>query len=174
MTQGTETPHTIYGSEVGLIKNRQIYLSRRTENVVRPKKWQLVHGVLRSGEQSMDAAIRILHDQTGLLITDKRRMQFVQSISTDDKSENYFLYLLNLEESENPQNTCERFRGDWRLFELEKAEVLDVLEGVRGVLKKLLRTRKKYESFQKYSSGILSEGEALKLAKLGPRMTRLV
>lgn len=174
MSEGTTPKHTIYGSAVGVIKDRQIYLSRRTENVVRPKKWQIVHGVLRSGEQSMDAAIRILHDQTGILITDKYRMQFVGSINTDDKSENYFLYLLNLNPDETPKNTCERFRGDWRLFELEKAEVLDVLEGVRGVLKKLNRSLKKYQSFQKYKSGVLSEGEARHLAQLGPKMTRIV
>jgi len=72
--------NTLYGAAVVLIKNKQIYLSRRTEKVMFPKKWQFINGRLRNMEQSMDTAERLVEEQTKLKI-DRRRLYFATNIT---------------------------------------------------------------------------------------------
>ncbi len=181
----TDLPNdnTIYGSAVAVLKDGQIIMSRRSESVIFPKKWQFVHGRLHTGEMSIKAAIRLVYDQMDISIEDKMRFKFVKSIENDEKREMYFVYLLSLNSDEMPVNTCDRFRGDWRAFDLEKAIPLDVIDGVRPILKKLHKTKLKYETyllnsvgknFDVSQGGVLTEREARTLAKLGPKMTRLV
>jgi len=165
--------NTIYGVAVVVIKDGQVIMSRRTETVVIPKKWQFVHGRLKRGELSIEAAIRLVYDQMDIAINDKMRFKFVNSVQPNDK-ELYFVYLVNLNKDEVPINTCDRFRGDWRVFDLDKAAVLDVIDGIRPILRKLLKTKLKYEVYKQTAMGVLTEREARTLAKLGPKMTRLI
>ena len=174
----TTTTNTLYGTAVGCVKNGQLYLSRRTETVIYPKKWQLIHGRMKKGELSTEAAMRLLEDQTELKIYDRTRYHFVNHIESSNH-EFYYVYLVNLMENEIPKNTCDRFRGDWRTFDLEKAEVLDVVEGLRPIVKQLHKTKLKMETYMKNFGGktvneVLTEREARHLAQLGPKMTRLI
>jgi len=189
--------NTLYGAAVVLIKNKQIYLSRRTEKVMFPKKWQFINGRLRNMEQSMDTAERLVEEQTKLKI-DRRRLYFATNITVSESNEFYYVYILNLNEDEVPLNTCDRWRGDWRIFPLDKASVLDVVPGIRGIIKGLHRSLLKLESDKNFQwladqkrqqvmmgpmpqqdqipfehiCQQLSQGEQLHLSKLGPKMTR--
>jgi len=192
--------NTLYGAAVVLIKNKQIYLSRRTEKVMFPKKWQFINGRLRNMEQSMDTAERLVEEQTKLKV-DRRRLYFATNITVSESNEFYYVYILNLTADEVPLNTCDRWRGDWRIFPLDKATVLDVVPGIRPIIKALHRTLLKVESDknfqwladQKRQQALigppapqqqqqhttpehilqqLSQGEQLHLSKLGPKMTR--
>ena len=125
--------------------------------------------------------MRLIYDQMNISITDKMRFKFVSTIEDDKKREMYFVHLLNLTDDEMPKNTCDRFRGDWKAFDLDKAIPLDVLDGIRPVLKKLYKTKLKYETYRANfdtselpGKGVLTEREAKVLAKLGPKMSRLV
>ena len=137
--------NTLYGAAVVLIKNKQIYLSRRTEKVMFPKKWQFINGRLRNMEQSMDTAERLVEEQTKLKV-DRRRLFFATNITVSESNEFYYVYILNLTADEVPLNTCDRWRGDWRIFPLDKASVLDVVPGIRPIIKALHRTLLKVEA----------------------------
>jgi len=179
---------TLYGAAVLLVKDKQVYLSRRTEKVMFPKKWQFINGRLQHLEQSMGAALRLVYEQTGIKIEDKKRLHFTRTVDVESTNEFYYVYLINLNKYETPVNTCERWRGDWRLFKMESAVVLDVVPGIRGILKGLHRGLTKYELAQKVFVGPqnqshpidehdrivqqLSQGEQLHLKKLGAKMTR--
>lgn len=179
-----------------LIKNKQIYLSRRTEKVMFPKKWQFINGRLRNTEQSMATAERIIEEQTKLKI-DPKRLFFATNITVGESNEFYYVYIVNLKDDETPVNTCERWRGDWRLFPLDKASVLDVVPGIRGIIKGLHRSLLKMEAQETVDKIMgpnlpksqpqqqqeqrttpehirqqLSQSEQLHLSKLGPKMTR--
>lgn len=139
--------NTIYGAAVAMIKDREVYLCRRTEKVIFPKKWQFVNGRLQHTEQSMVTAVRVLEEQTMLKI-DMRRLHFVANITVDETNEFYYVYALNLKEGEVPMNTCNRWRDNWRLFPFDKAIPLDVVCGIRPVLKAFERTRRKFDANQ--------------------------
>ncbi len=174
MDYEVHVPNTIYGVAVAVLKDSKIFLSRRTEVVINPKKWQFVHGRLHKEEPSVNGAMRLVEDQMDVNITDCMRFKFVSSVSCCEGQEHYYMYLLNLKTEEEPINTCDRFRSDWRLFDLEHAETLDVLEGIRPIIRKLKKTKLKFESYKQSGNNVLTEREARALAKLGPRMTRLV
>lgn len=131
--------NTIYGAGVIMIKDKEIYLCRRTEKVVIPKKWQFINGRIKNTEQSMDTAVRLIEEQAMLKI-DKRRLHYLQNVTSEN--EFYYVYVVNLKEGEVPMNTCNRWREDWRLFPIEKACVLDVVPGIRTIIKVLEKTRK--------------------------------
>ncbi len=167
-------PNTIYGVAVGMVRYGQVFLSRRTETVLYPKKWQFVNGRLKKGEVSVEAAMRVLADQTDIVINDRERFSFVKGISTNDHREFWFVYLVTLGDNDIPMNTCERFHGDWKPFDLERAEVLDVVDGIRPILRKMKKTKLKFETYLKSASGILSEKKRQEIVQLGPKMTRLL
>jgi len=176
-----QTPNTIYGVAIGMVKHGQVYLSRRKESVLYPKKWQFVNGRMRDDAHAVDEAARIFKDQTDISVKDKTRFIFVKGISSHEYREFYFTYLINLTEDEIPKNTCDRFHDDWRPFNLDKAEMLDVVDGLRPVLKQMKKTKSKYESYRKAMNEFFLETDSKKheenaetIAKLGPKMTRLL
>jgi len=137
--------NTLYGAAVVMIKDKEVYLCRRTEKVPSfPKKWQFANGRLRHTEQSLNTAVRVMEEQTMLQI-DVKRLHFVQNVTIDETNEFYYVYVLKLLEGEVPMNTCNRWRDDWKLFPLEKAVVLDVVTGIRPILRALNRTCKKVQ-----------------------------
>jgi len=179
---------TIYGAAVALIKNKQIYLFRRTEKVLFPKKWSFISARLRNTEQSMDTAARIITEQSSLKI-DKRRLFFATNVTVEESNEFYYVYIVNLNNDEIPLNTCDRWRGDWRIFPLDKASVLDLVPGIRPIIRGLHRSlvkietveskpiigplpQQKQESTKEHIRQQLSQGEQLHLSKLGAKMTR--
>lgn len=187
MTSNVTSLNTIYGAAVILEKDDQIYLSRRSENVTFPKKWQFINGRINGVEQSLDCAMRIVEDQTGLKIADESRFYLLTTLELNNINEFYYVYAIHLEKNENPFNTCDRFRGDWRAFPLEKAVVLDVVTGIRDTIKHLHRGLIKAKAFhhknktdeeffkkQFAANGVtqLSQGELLHLEKLGAKYTR--
>ena len=134
----------------------------------------------------MDTVARLIEEQTQLKI-DKRRFHFATNITISESNEFYYVYIVNLNEDEIPLNTCDRWRGDWRVFPLDKASVLDVVPGIRNVIKALYRTLLKVEYDRNFQwladqkrqqifigppQEQLSQGEQLHLSKLGPKMTR--
>jgi 8-oxo-dGTP pyrophosphatase MutT (NUDIX family) len=136
--------HARYGTAIGLFKGKEVYLSRRIEVPLFPKKWQFANGRLKGGEQSLDAAIRVVEEQTGIKI-DKSRLNYVTGIPYTATNEYYYAYLVHLEDSEIPANTDKKYRSDWRLFDLESAIVLDVVPGLRRILVKTRRALLKVE-----------------------------
>lgn len=133
--------NTIYGAAVVMIKDKDVYLCRRTEKVIFPKKWQFINGRIQHTEQSMDTAVRILEEHAMLKI-DKKRLHFLQNVTIEESNEFYYIYVINLKEGEVPMNTCNRWRDNWKLFPMAKAGVLDVVPGIRGVIRTLERTRR--------------------------------
>jgi 8-oxo-dGTP pyrophosphatase MutT (NUDIX family) len=150
--------HTRYGAAIGLFRGKEIYMSRRIDVPLFPKKWQFVNGRLKGSEQSLDAAIRILQEQTGIKI-DKSRLHYITGIPYAVTNEYYYVYLVHLQDLEIPVNTDIEHRSDWKLFSLEAAIVLDVVPGLRHILVKarrgLLKAEeesdpKRYESTDNY------------------------
>ena len=96
--QNYDYSNTIYGTVVCVVKNNQLYLSRRTEKtIISPKKWQTVNGLLASqSEMSVQAAIRLVKEQMDIDVHDKSRYTFADTLNTEDKKFFYFVYLLNL------------------------------------------------------------------------------
>jgi 8-oxo-dGTP pyrophosphatase MutT (NUDIX family) len=126
---------TRYGTAIGLFKGKEIYMSRRIDVPLFPKKWQFVNGRLKGAEQSLDAAVRIVKDQTGITV-DKSRLHYVTGIPYTATNEYYYVYLVHLQDSEIPVNTDSAHRSDWKLFVLGAAIVLDVVPGLRHILVK--------------------------------------
>ena len=116
--------HTKYGAAIGLFRGKEIYMSRRIDVPLFPKKWQFVNGRLKGSEQSLDAAIRILQEQTGIKI-DKSRLHYITGIPYTATNEYYYVYLVHLQDLEIPINTDIEHRSDWKLFSLEAAIVLE-------------------------------------------------
>lgn len=164
-----------YGVAVAVLKNKEIYMSRRSEQMSLPKKWQLVYGKFKTGEQSSETARRLLNEQMSINIDrDDDRFFFAKTIHIKETSECYFIYLINLTEDEIPSDTCSHRRGAWRAFKLSAAVVLDVVPGTRIVIKKLLNTLTKIEQTEKSFVNQLTPGESQHLEKLGPKMTRIL
>ena len=136
-----DTTKTKYGAAIGLIKGDEIFLSRRVDTPVFPKKWQFANGRLRGEEDSKDAATRIVEEQTGIYIA-KPRLHFLHSIQVTETAEFYYLFLLHLNEGEVPmiQTIYWKHYSDWKSFKLEKAVVLDLVPGIRTPIRKLLIT----------------------------------
>jgi ADP-ribose pyrophosphatase YjhB (NUDIX family) len=122
-------------------KYEEIYLSRRVDTPIFPKKWQFVNGPLRGQEESKEAALRVLEEQTGIYAT-KDRLHFLHSIQLTETEEFYYLFLMHLRPTEAPiqQVVYKKFYSDWRAFKLEKAVVLDLVPGIRTPIRKLLIT----------------------------------
>jgi len=128
---------TTYGVAVGLVKDRGIYLSRRIDTPLFPKKWQFVNGAMKQGENGHTASIRIAQDQTGLIIAGSK-LHYIGSITIDAADEFYFVYLVHLKEHEVPtNNNGVTDRSDWKLFKMNAAVVLDLVPGLRHILFKL-------------------------------------
>jgi ADP-ribose pyrophosphatase YjhB (NUDIX family) len=137
--------NTRYGAAVGLIKGNMVYLSRRSEKLPFGKKWQFVNGRLNSNETGQSCALRVVKEQTGIDLT-KDQLYFINSVSIDDTKEFYYIYLVHLDLDEMPFCVENNFRSGWRLFKLEHACALDLVPGIRHILRKLFKSYEKIES----------------------------
>lgn len=144
-----------YGVCVGLFKGKEVYLSRRMDVLAFPKKWQFVNGYLRdtinANEISQDAAVRILKEDTGLDIH-RNRLHYINLL--DVAGEYYYLYLVHLNDDEIPQDKPflpgePTIHSDWKVFPLDKALVLDLVPGLRTVIRKLHKCLNKLEEEKK-------------------------
>ena len=152
------TEHTTYGVAVGLVKNKKIYLSRRLDTPLFPKKWQFVNGWLWGCEQSQDAAVRVVETQTGIKIG-KDRLFYMNVLTVKESNEFYYVYLVHLKDSEVPANTDGRYRSEWKPFELKAAAILDLVPGLRNIIRKtwicMLRVEaEKKEKTEDYSTAV--------------------
>ena len=140
---------TKYGVAIGLVNGKELYLSRRSEKVVFGKKWQLINGRLRGSETSKEAALRLVWEHTNIPMS-TLRFHDVGNIHLAESHEFYYVYLVHLRADEKPVETTdhERWRGPWRSFPLDRAVVLDLVPGVRNVIKKLYKSLKKVEASQ--------------------------
>jgi ADP-ribose pyrophosphatase YjhB (NUDIX family) len=138
-------PRTLYGAAIGLFKGKEVYLSRRIDTPLFPKKWQFLNGRLKGIEQSQDGAVRIVEEQTGIKV-DKSRLHYINSVTIAESGEFYYVYLVHLQDSEIPVNTDNKYRSDWKLFNLTAASVLDLVPGIRHILKKLNKCLIKVEA----------------------------
>lgn len=143
--QQQQLQSTRYGVAVGLFKGKEVYLSRRSEKLIFGKKWQFINGRMKGAEVSREGALRLVEEQTGITITSDR-LHDVGSISVEQTGEFYYVYLVHLKEGECPTNPDEKIRGPWRLFPMEASIVLDLVPGVRNVLRGLHRCLKKMET----------------------------
>ena len=157
------TDTTKYGVVLAVLKDRQLYMSQRTENVTYPKKWNVISGMMKADEQSIDAVDRMLGEQM-LIKAEKKRFHFVESLNTVT-NELFYVYLLNLNPLEIPSDTKKEYRNEWRLFSVKKAMVLDVVPGIRNIVRNLFRA-------EFYARTEETDKELRK--HLGPKMTRLV
>lgn len=142
---------TRYGVCVGLVKDREIYLSRRIDTKTFPKKWQIVNGYLKDGfELSYDAATRIIEQETGIHI-DSPRMFSAKTLTLPGSSEFYYVFLVHLAEDETPAPVDEKEmnHSEWKSFPLDKAIVLDMVPGLRKIIRSLKLSLKKYEEGNK-------------------------
>ena len=142
--QEQQLQSTRYGVAVGLFKGKEVYLSRRSEKIIFGKKWQFINGRMRGAEVSAEGALRLVEEQTGITIT-KDRLHDVGNISVEQTGEFYYVYLVHLKEGECPTNPDEKIRGPWRLFPMEASIVLDLVPGVRNILRKLHKCLAKVE-----------------------------
>lgn len=139
---------TRYGAAIGLFQGKEIFLSRRVDTPLFAKKWQIVNARLKGIEQSQEGAIRIVEDQTGIQLT-RDRLHYISSITLSDTAEFYYVYLVHLKDGETPINSDTKYRTEWKKFKLENAVVLDLVPGIRPVLRKLLRCLIKVEALEK-------------------------
>ena len=137
-----------YGSSVGLIKDKGIYLSRRIDTLLFSKKWQLINGLMQAGENGRTTAVRIINEQTGLVIPDSR-LYYMSSYDVEAANELYFIYLVCLQDNEVPENKESAYRSDWKFFKMEAAIVLDLIPGLRRFLFKLNRALLRVETEQR-------------------------
>ena len=140
--------NTRYGAAIGLIKGKEVYLSRRIDTPLFPKKWQFANGRLKGQEQSQDSAVRIVEEQTGIKIG-KDRLYYLRAVTIPDSNEFYYIYLVHLQDSETPINVDNKYFSDWKLFNLTAAGVLDLVPGIRTILRKLNKSLLKVEAEQK-------------------------
>jgi len=157
------TDTTKYGVVLAVLKDGQIYMSQRTDSVTYPKKWNVISGMQRPDEQSIDTAYRLLTEQM-LIHAEKKRFHFVESINTVT-NELFYVYLLSLNPLEVPCNTKKEYRNEWRLFPIKKSMILDVVPGIRNIVRNLFRA-------EFYSKTAETDKELR--THLGPKMTRLV
>ena len=143
-----DTPATMYGAAIGLFDGKEVYLSRRIDTPQFPKKWQFVNARLRPSEQSQSGAIRVVEDQTGIQLTNDR-LHYVNAITLTDTHEFYYVYLVHLRADEKPINSDTKYRSEWKKFKLENAVVLDLVPGIRTILRRLLRCLIKVEEMEK-------------------------
>lgn len=145
----SDTPiSTRYGVAIGLVYGKEIYLSRRTETVVAfPKKWQFINGRMHGTEQSKTAAIRLVEQQAGIFL-EENRLHPMPHIEIPNSGEFYYVYFVHLTENEKPatDDINERCRGPWKQFPIEKAAILDVVTGIRPILRNLQAALKRVES----------------------------
>ena len=127
---------TLYGAAIGLFKDKGVYLSRRIDTPLFPKKWQFLNGGMKDGENGHNSSIRIAEEQTGIKLDDSR-LHYITSINITQTNEFYFVYLVYLKNAEIPVNNCPKHCSDWKLFTLDAAVVLDLVPGVRHILLKL-------------------------------------
>ena len=137
--------NTIYGAAVGFFRGKEVYLCRRIDTPLFPKKWQFANGRLHGTEQSQDAAVRIMAEQTGIKI-DRSRLNYVTSLTINETNEFYYIYLVHLEDSEIPVNMDMVYKSDWKLFSMKASVVLDLVPGIRHILLKLHRALIKFEA----------------------------
>ena len=137
---------TRYGVAVGLFKDKKVYLSRRSEKTIFPKKWQFVNGRMKGAELSHAAAVRIVEEHTGIILTPER-LHDIGNITVDESGEFYYVYLVHLQDGECPINFDNKFNfyGNWRAFSMESSIVLDLVPGLRNILRKLYKCLMKIE-----------------------------
>lgn len=143
--QQQQLQSTRYGVAVGLFKGKEVYLSRRSEKLIFGKKWQFINGRMKGAEISREGALRLIEEQTGITITSDR-LHDVGSVNIEQTGEFYYVYLVHLKDGECPTNTDEKMRGPWRAFPMEASIVLDLVPGIRNILRGLHRCLKKIET----------------------------
>ena len=165
---------TTYGIAVAVLKDGQIYMSRRAEGTTYPKKWQFVNDFQWPGERTTLAASRIMKEQMDVEVNENR-FHFATILLPEGKNLLYYVYMIHLDKDEIPMNVEDEYRSDWRLFSLEAACVLDVIPELRDIIKKLYKSKIKFEKNLSVDTKQLTQGEQLHLSKLlGPKMTRIV
>ena len=153
--------NTRYGVAVGLFKGKEVYLSRRSEQIIFGKKWQFINGRMRGAEVSAEGAIRLVEEQTGITITKDRLYDIRGNINVEETGEFYYVYLVHLKENECPTNPDEKIRGPWRLFPMEASIVLDLVPGVRDILRKLHKCLSKVESEKQLTPDEMAEANTI-------------
>ena len=134
----TKNMNTVYGVVVCLVKNKQVYLSRRIDTTLFSKKWQFLNTWMRGSQSSFEAAINLVERETGIVIT-RDRLFFASSISLTSLHEFYYIYLVNLKDDEIVVDIEDKHRSPWKPFPLLGAIVLDVVPAIRPILRKLLK-----------------------------------
>ena len=134
----TKSMNTCYGVIVCLIKDKEIYLSRRLDTPLFSKKWQLLNSWMRSGESSFEVAINLIDKETGITIT-RDRLFIASTISITNLHEFFYIYLVNLNKNECVVDIEDKYRSFWKAFPLNRAIVLDVVPAIRPILRKLLK-----------------------------------
>ena len=144
ISDNTDNIKIRYGVAVGLFKDKEVLLSRRIDTPLFSKKWQFVNGNVKFEEDSKDSAVRLVEDQTGIKI-DKTQLYYSHTITIGETKEFYYIYLVHLKDTDIPSNTDTKYRSDWKIFSLKNAVVLDLVPGIRPILRKLLRCLIKVE-----------------------------
>ena len=134
----------LYGVAVALVKDKRVFLSRRMNTVILPKKWQFINTRITGIEQSQDSAVRVVEDETGVKLS-KDRLYYTSYLSLPQLKEYYYLYLVGLRADETPIEIKNNFRSSWRSFKIDDALVLDVIPGIREILKKMSVSLKAWE-----------------------------
>lgn len=144
--EGGGMASTQYGVAVAIVssEDKEVYLSRRIDTPLFPKKWQIVNGRLRVNEQSSEAALRVIERETGMKLGTEKRLHAVDPISLSEINCFYYVYLLALKNGETPDLKENKFRSEWRKFKLGNAVVLDLIPGTRSIINHLLKSYMKY------------------------------
>ena len=127
-----------YTVTVGLLHfgEGKVYLSQRvnTKNFV--GKWQFAGGKLEEGENPADGGVREVEEETGLKIG-KERLSYFTSILEDPTTDICHAFLVELTDKEIPIRTEHHKMTDWKLTTYEEALQLELMPGLRTIIKKL-------------------------------------
>ena len=102
-------------------------------------KWQFAGGKLEEGENPILGGVREVIEETGLTI-DRNRFHYITSILEDPTTEACYAYVVYLNETEVPQLTEPDKMTEWKLLTLEEALTLDLMPGLRTIIKELRYT----------------------------------
>jgi 8-oxo-dGTP diphosphatase len=131
-----------------LFRNGSVLAGQRKHTTRYPFKWEFPGGKLEPGETPREALIRELHEELGIVASPDTEF-YTQEWDYGDLSYRIYYFMVPVFTGEPVNHTFEQIK--W----VEPAELLkmDILEGNRVVVERLVEARKKEKGKRKKESG---------------------
>jgi 8-oxo-dGTP diphosphatase len=127
-----------------LFRNGSVLAGQRKRSTRYPLKWEFPGGKLEHGESPREALIRELHEELGIVASPDTEF-FTQEWDYGDLSYRVYYFMVPVFTGEPVNHTFEQIR--W--VKPEELLGMDILEGNRKVVEKLVEERKKESGTEK-------------------------